>query len=187
MSVRGKSTVEMCHHGRQKYYCKECKGKGICVHNTRKSYCRECGGSQICIHDKVKTGCKVCREAKQKNLREKTQSFREKSTPFKGIIFVEVKYDKAVTDKSIVQTSYKCIHDRQKAHCRDYCGSVFCIHGKRKIYCKECGGNGICLHNKIKYTCRQCREQKNRPVSLTYESTKESIFHQEAPVPLDYI
>ena len=39
-----------CPHGRQKYNCKDCKGKGICKHDRVKYTCKECGGKGICPH-----------------------------------------------------------------------------------------------------------------------------------------
>ena len=47
-------------HGKVKYTCKECGGKGICEHNNRKPYCKISRGSQICEHNKRKAGCNVC-------------------------------------------------------------------------------------------------------------------------------
>ena len=31
-----------CPHGRQRYNCKECGGKGICEHGRRRSRCKDC-------------------------------------------------------------------------------------------------------------------------------------------------
>ena len=47
-----------CPHDKQKYQCKECKGKGICHHNQRKSNCKDCKGSEICQHDRKRYDCK---------------------------------------------------------------------------------------------------------------------------------
>lgn len=50
-----------CPHGKSgKYYCKECKGKGICEHNNYKRTCKECGGKQLCEHKKDKRRCTKC-------------------------------------------------------------------------------------------------------------------------------
>ena len=49
-----------CPHGRQRYYCKECGGKGICEHGRHRSQCKECGGSQICEHGRERSKCKEC-------------------------------------------------------------------------------------------------------------------------------
>jgi hypothetical protein len=32
----------VCPHGRHRYRCTECKGKGICEHGRRKNACKEC-------------------------------------------------------------------------------------------------------------------------------------------------
>ena len=31
-----------CPHGRRRYQCKECGGKGICEHGRRRDTCKEC-------------------------------------------------------------------------------------------------------------------------------------------------
>lgn len=37
--------MSKCEHNKDKYYCKECGGKGICQHGKYKHNCIECGGS----------------------------------------------------------------------------------------------------------------------------------------------
>uniref|UniRef100_A0A0G4IAN9 C2H2-type domain-containing protein n=1 Tax=Chromera velia CCMP2878 TaxID=1169474 RepID=A0A0G4IAN9_9ALVE len=49
-----------CPHGRQRYYCKECGGKGICEHGRVRKDCTECWGSQICEHRRRRRQCKEC-------------------------------------------------------------------------------------------------------------------------------
>ena len=49
-----------CPHGRERYRCKECGGKGICKHGRARSHCKECGGSQICEHGRQRSYCKEC-------------------------------------------------------------------------------------------------------------------------------
>ena len=49
-----------CEHGKDKYYCQPCGGKGICEHGKRKNICKECGGGSICEHGKRKQGCREC-------------------------------------------------------------------------------------------------------------------------------
>jgi hypothetical protein len=49
-----------CPHGRQRYECKECGGKGICEHGRIRRQCKECGGSQICEHGRQRSTCKEC-------------------------------------------------------------------------------------------------------------------------------
>ena len=53
----------MCEHGRQRYFCKECGGKGLCEHGRRRTLCKECGGSSFCEHGKRRSRCKECRKA----------------------------------------------------------------------------------------------------------------------------
>ncbi len=35
-----------CEHGKSKYYCVDCGGKGICEHGKIKFICIECGGKK---------------------------------------------------------------------------------------------------------------------------------------------
>ena len=51
-----------CRHGIRKYYCKECKGKGICKHHRRRYTCKECGGRGVCEHLRQKISCRTCKE-----------------------------------------------------------------------------------------------------------------------------
>ena len=39
----------LCTHRKNKYYCKECGGKGICRYGMNKCYCKESGGKGLCI------------------------------------------------------------------------------------------------------------------------------------------
>lgn len=52
--------MKKCPHGKEKYFCKGCGGKGICEHGVAKSRCRECKGSQICKHGRDKRNCAKC-------------------------------------------------------------------------------------------------------------------------------
>ena len=49
-----------CPHGRRRYDCKECGGKGTCEHGRKHSKCKECGGSEICEHGHRRSKCKEC-------------------------------------------------------------------------------------------------------------------------------
>ena len=51
---------------------------------------------------------------------------------------------------------YLCIHNRQKALCKDCGGNQICIHNRQKSICKDCGGSQICIHNRLKSTCKDC-------------------------------
>ena len=51
---------KVCQHGKDKYYCKDCKGKGMCSHGKRKTYCIQCKGKSICEHSKRRVRCKKC-------------------------------------------------------------------------------------------------------------------------------
>ena len=50
----------ICEHGRQRSKCKECGGKGICEHGRERSRCKECGGGAICEHGRQRNQCKEC-------------------------------------------------------------------------------------------------------------------------------
>ena len=51
---------KFCLHGRQRYFCKECGGKGICEHGRERRRCKECGGKGICEHGRQHKLCKEC-------------------------------------------------------------------------------------------------------------------------------
>ena len=36
-----------CPHGRQRYQCKDCGGKGICEHGRQRGQCKDCGGGHV--------------------------------------------------------------------------------------------------------------------------------------------
>lgn len=50
-----------CVHGRRRYTCVACGGKGICKHKRQRYQCKECGGSGICPHDRIRSQCKDCK------------------------------------------------------------------------------------------------------------------------------
>ncbi len=60
MKYKKKKPGKKCIHGKRKYVCKDCGGKGICDHGRIKYNCEECGGSGHCPHGKVKFYCKEC-------------------------------------------------------------------------------------------------------------------------------
>ena len=122
-----------CEHGKQKYFCKICKGQGVCVHNKSVYDCNICkGGNNICEHDRRKSKCKIC----------------------KGQDICD--HDKIKQTCRLCQGSDFCEHDRRKSRCKICKGGSICVHGKRKYICSICGGKGICIHNKIKNNCSIC-------------------------------
>ena len=80
----------------------------------------------------------------------------------------ELKRTLSIIDKTLLSTPTKppnppkkrkqsrCIHNKQKAQCKECGGSAICIHNKQKSTCKECGGSEICIHNKQKAQCKEC-------------------------------
>ena len=121
-----------CLHGKEKYFCRECKGAGICFHGRKKSRCIDCGGSEMCTHGKRKSNCKHCGG---------------------GSICM---HDRQKSDCRECQGTNFCQHNRRKAVCTDCCGGSICRHGKRKSRCKECGGSEICNHGRFKNQCKFC-------------------------------
>jgi hypothetical protein len=141
---------QKCEHGKTKYYCKDCGGKGICEHGKQKSRCKECNGSEICEHDKRKAYCKncngnaYCEHGKQKS----------RCKDCDGSEICEHNKRKSAC-KECGGSAY-CKHNKQKSTCKDCKGSSICEHNKRKDICKECGGTQICIHNKYKSYCKEC-------------------------------
>uniref|UniRef100_A0A0G4ICG3 TNFR-Cys domain-containing protein n=1 Tax=Chromera velia CCMP2878 TaxID=1169474 RepID=A0A0G4ICG3_9ALVE len=55
----------MCGHGRERYYCAACGGRGICVHDRRRHVCKECRGTSQCRHRRVRSECGKCNEGEE--------------------------------------------------------------------------------------------------------------------------
>ena len=55
-----------------------------------------------------------------------------------------------------IKENMKCIHKKQKSHCKECGGSQICIHNKYKPQCKECGGVAICIHDRRRSQCKDC-------------------------------
>ena len=49
-----------CEHGRARYGCVDCRGRGICEHSRLKYQCKDCGGGGICVHSRQRAKCKDC-------------------------------------------------------------------------------------------------------------------------------
>lgn len=109
-----KKIVKKCEHGKCKYYCKECGGKGLCKHGKYKKNCKKCGGSGICEHKKHKRFCKECGG----------KGFCEHGK--------HKQFCKDCGGKGI------CKHERQKYLCKECGGKGICKHGERKYRCKNC-------------------------------------------------
>ena len=58
-------TRRPCPHGRQRYSCQDCGGKGVCVHGRRRSTCKDCGGGGLCEHGRRRSLCKECGGSRQ--------------------------------------------------------------------------------------------------------------------------
>ena len=127
-----RKTAKKCEHGKKKYYCKDCGGKGICEHDREINKCKDCKGSQICEHNRIRNACKDC----------------------KGSQICEHNRIRNVCKKC--GGSQICEHNREKHHCKDCKGSQICEHNRGKNKCKDCKGKGICEHNRVKYACKEC-------------------------------
>jgi len=124
--------MSKCEHNKDKYYCKECGGKGICQHGKYKHNCIECGGSGICTHGKRKSRCLECNGTEL--CKHNISKYNCKDCVGNGI----------------------CIHKKQKHICKECGGSGICEHGKNKNACKDCHGTRFCIHNKQKARCIEC-------------------------------
>lgn len=121
-----------CEHGKQKYLCKECGGKGVCSHNRYRSICKECNGVSICTHNRIKQHCKDCKGSSLCDHGKR----RSRCVDCKG--------------GSI------CEHNRVKSRCINCKGNEICEHNKRRNYCIICGGSQMCEHNIRKDRCITC-------------------------------
>lgn len=125
--------VHKCHHGRNKYRCKDCGGKSLCEHQRIRSRCKDCKGGSICLHGRIRSQCKECIGGGiciHRNIRT---------------VCIECKGGGI------------CIHDKIRTGCKDCHGSAFCLHGVKKYTCKDCNGTGICEHNRRKTRCKDCK------------------------------
>lgn len=156
--------TKKCEHGRQKYFCKDCKGNGICEHGKRRSDCKKCGGSQICEHNKPRNRCKGCAGV--------------------GIC----QHGRVRSRCKECGGSQICQHGRIRSRCKECGGGGVCEHKRIRSQCRECGGGkgrgGLCEHGRVRGVCTGCcpegaykkykREAKRRELSfeLTFEEFK---------------
>ena len=184
--IKIKKIIKKCEHGKNKFICKECGGKGICIHDKIKSYCKECGGSQICIHDKIRYKCKECGGGefcvhdKNKHLckecggsqlcvHEKRKDYCKDCGGTQICIHGISRYtckecsNKAYCSHGVYKGHCKeckgsqvCPHNKIKSGCKDCSPHLLCIHNKRPAKCRECGGSAYCEHDKIQSRCREC-------------------------------
>ena len=63
-----------CEHGKQKYFCKECGGKGYCEHGKLRHNCPECSTTN-CEHGKQKNKCMNANKSGEATLNFATTSF----------------------------------------------------------------------------------------------------------------
>jgi hypothetical protein len=166
---RKKKNNNKCEHGINKYYCKQCGGKGLCIHDKRKSRCKVCGGSELCEHGRQKVMCKdcggsgICEHNRQKSLCKdcggkgicEHDRIRTYCKECKGTGICE--HDKIRSYCKVCVGTSICEHGKIKTYCKDCDGSGYCDHGKQKQFCKECGGSQICEHGIKRYDCKKCK------------------------------
>ena len=167
-----------CPHGKRKYNCIGCGGKGICehkkqknncnicgnrcIHNKKKSRCIDCDGSSICEHKKRKDNCKeccgsgICEHKKQKSHCNVCNGCEH------GYIKLSCKQCNGCEHGNIRYYCKECgglgicEHSNRKDVCKECNGTAICEHKKHKAYCKDCNGSMICQHNKCKKSCTIC-------------------------------
>ena len=124
-------THKKCEHNKQKYFCKDCGGKGYCNHGKLRHNCNECSTSK-CEHGKQKYYCKDCG----------------------GKSYCE--HNRNKKDCTVCKGCMVCSHGKRKRTCVECKGSSICEHNTRKSICILCKGSSICHHDKIKKDCISC-------------------------------
>uniref|UniRef100_A0A0G4H5F4 CBM20 domain-containing protein n=1 Tax=Chromera velia CCMP2878 TaxID=1169474 RepID=A0A0G4H5F4_9ALVE len=140
----------ICEHRRQRYMCKDCGGKGICEHGRNRSQCKECGGKSICEHGRERSKCKECGGksiCEHGRNRSQCNECGGKSICEHGRNRLQCK---ECGGKSI------CEHGRERSKCKECGGKSICEHGRRRSQCKECGGKSICEHGRERSKCKEC-------------------------------
>ena len=164
-----KETINLrCQHGRVRYYCVPCKGKGICEHNTRRSTCRQCVGSGICSHGLVRQRCVICNGVGMCEHGRRRETCRD----CEGSARCEHNRIRATCrqceGRNVCRHGHQrqvcrrcdgrsfCQHMRRRATCKECVGSAICRHGQRKALCNDCGGSAYCVHGTIRGRCAMC-------------------------------
>ncbi len=151
-----------CQHGKQKYYCKLCGGKGICPHGKRKVVCKDCGGSQICKHQRHKSVCKdcggsqICKHQRQRSLCKECIGG--------GI----------------------CNHQRIRSKCKECGGGSICKHQKYRDACKECDKKSFCKHRKRKNSCKEC-DPKNHLAGVVRSRIYQALKVEKSKSSIEYL
>jgi len=185
MEGEKKKGLSKCEHGKQKYYCFECGGKGMCEHKRKRYNCKECGGKGICKHKRRRYYCTQCMEEKCM-MREDVETVREERENMgeinmkgtnteekitreenveKDLELIYAEGQRKMCDHGLVKYFCKrckggemCRHKKFKYLCIDCRRGGLCQHGRNGYVCIECGGKGICEHGKRRYRCRECSD-----------------------------
>jgi hypothetical protein len=160
---------KLCPHGKDKYFCVPCEGKGICIHEKRKHRCKTCGGKDVCQHGKDVYYCGPC---KGKGICEHDK-LKTQCRLCKGSMFCE--HDKRRNQCVLCDGSGLCQHKKRKTRCK-ICNPCedkeedkeeevkdpkprikkLCPHGTDQYFCVPCEGKGMCIHGKRKARCKTC-------------------------------
>lgn len=150
MDGKKKYAPSKCPHGKYKYYCKACGGKGICEHDRQKQNCILCKGANICEHNRQKNTCKDCHGS---SVCEHSK-IRSQCKDCHGV---------GICQHNIQKTQCRqcgggsiCEHGTIRSKCVECNGGCICEHGKCRSVCKQCNGASICKHGKYKAQCREC-------------------------------
>eukprot|EP00919_Chromeraceae_sp_WS-2016_P045313 GHVR01107945.1.p1 GENE.GHVR01107945.1~~GHVR01107945.1.p1 ORF type:complete len:287 (+),score=127.24 GHVR01107945.1:672-1532(+) len=134
----------ICEHGKRRKDCRHC-GKGYCSHGKLRRRCLDCGGKGICEHNRVRYRCFQCRKCAH------------------GVLAVD-----CPACVSVKQTAKLCVHGLVKRTCGDCkthththtggCNDNVCLHDVFVGECELCWG-GLCVHSKLSTQCDTCRTE----------------------------
>ena len=158
-----------CPHGKERYYCKECGGKGICPCGEIRKQCRECNGKAFCPTpgcNKRKAYCRdhagyvdelpasIC-ECGARKSRCKEHGGSElcpcdrirSSCPEHGPLC-----PCGIVKITCLECGPFCECGVHKRECAIH-GWRYCPCGKRKDLCPEHGGTSLCPCNRPRARC----------------------------------
>jgi len=158
-----------CPHDRERYYCKDCGGKGICQHDLVKKQCRECNGKAFCPEpgcNKRKAYCGAhaedppasvcdCDFGRQRKSRCRQHGGSElcpcdrlrSSCPTHG-----PQCECGIVKITCLTHGPFCQCGIRRSDCEEH-GDRHCPCGKRRIYCAKHGGSALCPCGKRRQLC----------------------------------
>ena len=154
-SNESKYVHKKCKHGKQKYFCKDCGGKGYCEHNRNKKDCVLCKGCMICSHGKRKRTCIEC----------KGSSICSHGT--RKSICIQCKGSSICQHDKIKNDCIICTPDNGCQHCH----SIFIKHSRWKPYCFRC----YCVLNPNAIIPRQFKLKEHYVMDALKENYKDTL------------